>query len=287
MVGAAAAEDPRIAAILADRWVSYQQGVATLGRLGELLRGARRTRMPSLLVVGEPDIGKTMILKKFMRGREPTFDQETRLSSAAAVSIEAPPEADEVRLYTAILDAVGAPVVRGRAVDIERVVYAQLQRLGTRLLVIDEANNFVIGSAGAQRRMLAALRRMANQLSLSYAFFGTAEALNAIMSDPQVEGRSQPVRLSRLSNDAAYAKVIRAVVDYMPLHGRSDVDSVFVDAVHDLTAGSPGKTFRLLNVAAVAAIDSGCEQLSVGLLHSDGVRRHILSAGAMRRLAAS
>lgn len=286
MVGSAA-EDPRIAAILADRWVSYQQGVATLGRLGELLRGARRTRMPSLLVVGEPDIGKTMILKKFMRGREPTFDPETRLSSAAVVSIEAPPEADEVRLYTAILDAVGAPVLRGRAVDVERVVYAQLQRLGTRLLVIDEANNFVIGSAGAQRRMLAALRRMANQLSLSYAFFGTAEALNAIMSDPQVEGRSQPVRLNRLPNDAAYAKVIRAVVDYMPLHGRSDVDSAFVDTVHDLTAGSPGKMFRLLNVAAVAAIDSGRERLSVGLLHSDGVRRHILSAGAMRRLAAT
>ena len=44
--------------------------------------------------------------------------------------------------------------------------------------------------------------RHANQLALSFAFFGTAEALNAIMSDPQVEGRSQPFRLSRLAHDA-------------------------------------------------------------------------------------
>ena len=50
----------------------------------------------------------------------------------------------------------------GGIVDLERATYAKLRRFGTRLLVIDETNNLVIGSAGAQRRTLAALRRVAN-----------------------------------------------------------------------------------------------------------------------------
>ena len=62
--------------MLSDRWVAYPQGQAALQRLEELLRGAQRTRMPSLLVVGDPDMGKTTILRKFMRGRSATFDPE-------------------------------------------------------------------------------------------------------------------------------------------------------------------------------------------------------------------
>lgn len=47
-------DETRVARILADRWVHYSQGEAALTRMTELLRGARRTRMPPLLVVGEP-----------------------------------------------------------------------------------------------------------------------------------------------------------------------------------------------------------------------------------------
>ncbi len=275
--------EARVELILRDRWVNYSQGVAAIERLGELLRGARRTRMPSLLVFGEPDIGKTTILKKFMRGRDATIDEQTGRKKAEVVALEAPPEADERRLYAAILRAIGAPIPRGQVVELESATYAQLERLDTRLLIIDETNNLTIGSATAQRRTLAALRRLANQLALSFAFFGTAEALNAVMSDPQVEGRSQPLKLTRLRNDADYAAIVQAVIAYLPLQRQSLCDDAMVAAVHDLTAGSPGKTFRLLNAAAVRAIDDASEQITIDLLHSAVVTRHIHTAGMMRR----
>jgi len=174
----------RIDLVLSDRWVAYPQGQAALQRLEELLRGAQRTRMPSLLIVGDPDVGKTTILRKFMRGRSPSFDSETGRSRMEVVAIEAPPEADERRLYGAILDAIGAPVPARRAMEAERAVHGQLQRLRTRLLVIDETNNLMIGTGAAQRKTLAALRRLSNTLSLAMAYFGTLEALNALTSDP-------------------------------------------------------------------------------------------------------
>ena len=275
--------EERVELILRDRWVSYPQGTVALNRLTELLRGARRTRMPSLLVFGEPDIGKTTVIRKFMRDREHLFDEGSGRKTAEVVAVEAPPVADEARLYGAILDAIGAPVPRGGIVDLECATYGQLARLKTRLVVLDETNNLVIGSAGAQRRTLAALRRMSNQLAVSFAFFGTAEALNAIMSDPQVEGRSQPFRLTRMPNGTDYAAIVRAVVAYLPLRRSSACEDELVQVMHELTAGSPGKTFRLLNAAAVRAIDTGAEQITVDLLRSAAVVRHIQTASAMRR----
>ena len=79
------------------------------------------------------------------------------------VAIEAPPEADELRLYGAILDAIGAPVPAGGAMEGRasrpRPAATSAAR---RLLIIDETNNLVIGSGAAQRRTLAALRRLSN-----------------------------------------------------------------------------------------------------------------------------
>ncbi len=216
-------DETRVAKILADRWVHYPQGEAALTRMAELLRGARRTRMPSLLVVGEPDVGKTTILKKFMRAHAPIFDPETGRTSSEVVAMEAPPEADEARLYSAILQAIGAPE-GGRLIDMERIVHLQLRRLGARLLVIDETNNLMIGTGSAQRKTLAALRRLSNRLELSLACFGTMEALHALTSDPQVEGRVQPFQLTRLRNDADYATIVRSVIAFFPLRQTSEVD---------------------------------------------------------------
>jgi hypothetical protein len=273
----------RIDGILSDRWVSYPQGLAVLRHLEDLLRGARRTRMPSLVVVGDPDMGKTTILRKFMRGQPVSFDVASGLARMEVVAMEAPPEADEQRFYAAVLEAVGAPIPAGRVIDMERAVHGQLQRLQTRLLVIDETNNLVIGAASAQRKTLAALRRLSNTLSMSMAYFGTPEALNALASDPQIEGRAQPYRLARMPNDATYGAIVSAVVAHLPLRIRSDVDVHFIDAVHELSGGSPGKTFRLLNAAGVEAIDSGRERITLKSLRTEEVVRHVRTASAMRR----
>ncbi|CAN7659832.1 TniB family NTP-binding protein [Phenylobacterium sp. LjRoot225] len=276
-------DDARIALILSDRWVSYPQGTTVLRWLEDLLRGARRTRMPSLLVVGDPDMGKTTILRKFMRSQRSDFDAASGLSRMEVVAMEAPPEADEMRFYAAVLEAIGAPTPAGRVIDMERAVHGQLGRLQTRLLVIDETNNLVIGSAAAQRKTLAALRRLSNTLSMSMAYFGTLEALNALASDPQIEGRAQPYRLARMAKDETYGAIVSAVVAHLPLRMRSEVDAAFVDAVHEISGGSPGKTFRLLNAAGVEAVDSGRECITVASLRADEVVRHVRTASAMRR----
>ena len=160
-----------------------------------LTRGLARSYGDSSL----PPPSRPVVAGSVLADRLLAFDPETGRSQMEVVAIEAPPEADELRLYGAILDAVGAPIPARRTMEVERAVHGQLQRLRTRLLVIDETNNLTIGTGAAQRKTLAALRRLSNTLSLAMAYFGTLEALNALTSDPQIEGRAQPFRLARLA----------------------------------------------------------------------------------------
>lgn len=285
MVTESASKEQRINRILSDRWVHYPQGDLTLSYLSELLRGARRTRMPSLLVIGEPDVGKTTIMKKFMRSHPASFDQKSGRSTMEVLGLEAPPEADEGRLYASILTAAGSPFGRGRMIDLEYSVHEQLRRLGTRLLVIDECNNLIIGGAKAQRKTMAALRRLCNQLDLSMACFGTREALNAFTSDPQIEGRAVPHILARLHNDDDWATIVKAVIAWFPLEQPSEVDAAFIKRVFDLSSGCPGKMFRLLNMCAVYAIDAGIERITLEMLHEHDVTRHVQTAAGMRHRA--
>lgn len=75
------------------------------------------------------------------------------------------------------------------------------------------------------------------------------------------------------------------MISFYPLNQVSAVDQGLIDRVHEVTAGSPGKTFRLLNAGAVYAIDSGEERISMASLHLDEVTRHVRTAAAMRRRA--
>jgi hypothetical protein len=105
------------------------------------------------------------------------------------VAMEAPPEADELRLYGAILEAIGAPIPAGRVLEAERAVHAQLQRLQTRLLIIDETNNLMIGSAAVQRKTLGAHSKPAFPLAVRQSRYwahasptGSARAYAALLA---------------------------------------------------------------------------------------------------------
>lgn len=64
----------RIDAIQRDRWVNYPRATEALERLERLLQTPKRERMPCMVMHGDSNIGKTLIIAKFMRGHPPSFD---------------------------------------------------------------------------------------------------------------------------------------------------------------------------------------------------------------------
>ena len=57
----------RVARIRADRWIGYPRASAALEHLDTLLDWPKKQRMPNLLIVGQTNNGKSMIIEKFHR----------------------------------------------------------------------------------------------------------------------------------------------------------------------------------------------------------------------------
>jgi Bacterial TniB protein len=81
-----------------------------LSRLSELLTYPPRDRMPALLLFGATGIGKTKILRKFIRDHPSRFDGRTGVTVAPVVIMQMPPEPDEKSFYDELLGALQAPV---------------------------------------------------------------------------------------------------------------------------------------------------------------------------------
>jgi hypothetical protein len=62
--------------------------------------------MPNMLILGEPNNGKTALVRRFVRGHPPQESAGDVPSSIPEVVIEASPVPDERRLYRAILREV-------------------------------------------------------------------------------------------------------------------------------------------------------------------------------------
>jgi len=153
-------DQERIQRIRVERWISYPKADFVLSRLNELLTYPPRDRMPSLLLFGSTGIGKTKILRKFMRDHPARFDRRTGVTTSPVVSMQMPPEPDEKSFYEELLGALQAPVRQSHTAGaLRRTSRDLLGLMGARMLIIDEVHSLLAGTYRQQRIMLNTLAR--------------------------------------------------------------------------------------------------------------------------------
>lgn len=74
-----------------------------------------RDRMPCLLLYGDTGMGKTKIIRKFLRDHPARFDSGTGVTTMPAVAMQMPAEPLERDVYGELLNALGAPDRRATA----------------------------------------------------------------------------------------------------------------------------------------------------------------------------
>src|SRR6202035_492111 len=142
LIPAAAAEvdrpvDERISRLRRSPWIGYTRAQAILERLEHLLEHPGSHRMPNLLLVGDTNNGKTMLIRRFVE-LHPVKPADLG-STRRVLLIQAPPVPDERRLYFAILDALHAPYSPSGLTAAKMMqVITVLRKVGVRMLVIDE-----------------------------------------------------------------------------------------------------------------------------------------------------
>lgn len=261
----------RIAWIRADRWLDLDQARAALGRLEDLLVYPPRDRMPCLLIYGDTGMGKTKIIRKFLRDHPACFDQGTGVTSMPVVAMQMPAEPIERDIYSELLMALGAPGPADGATHRQKEVCRRLLRsMGARMLIIDEIHAMLAGSFRQQRIFLNAIRFLANDLRIPLVCAGTDLARQALLTDPQLAERFEALHLRHWKNDARLAQLLASLATILPLRRPSNLAAPAIRSrVLDLTDGVTVRIFRLIETVAVEAIRSGAECITVGSFQTE------------------
>jgi hypothetical protein len=270
----------RIARIQAARWIEHPSVAQALGVLQETFEQPQRDRMENVLLIGESGMGKTMLVTKFERANAVPEDVAAGVRRRPVVVVLMPPEPTPGEFFARLLTTLGAPLLKGRwgarPEQRRETATAILREIGTRVLVIDEINSILAGTARQQRLFLQLLRFLSNDLKMALVCAGIPEARHALLSDAQLRSRFCDIELSLWRADADLQAFVTRLVSGLPLRRPSPIDSPKLRRL--LVARSGGITIcicRAIEKAAIAAIHSGREMIDLAGLADDAVWRGI------------
>lgn len=265
-------DEERINYIRSPRWIGYDTANSILERLESLLTYPKTHRMPNLLVVGNTNNGKTMLVKRFCSRHQPEDNKEGRSIVVPVLFVQAPPVPDEGRFYNAILDLLFAPYKPLDRVDRKQFQAIKLMReVGLRMLIIDEVQHILAGNLTRQRTFLNVIKFLGNELEIPIVAVGTKDAFRALQTDTQLANRFDNAKLPRWKNDDDFIRLLMTFEQMLPLRRPSMLDDqALADRIYSMSEGYIGEISRLLVEAAVAAVKTGKEAIDKRLLESIG-----------------
>lgn len=269
MVDCNSSAKDRIDYLRSDKWIGYPKANEIIKALRELLHHPKVIRMPNLLITGSTNNGKTMIIERFIRDFPAEDNTEEETAIVPIVYIQAPPTPDVNEFYNQILRSLFAlfrPKDHKSKKQIQ--VLNLLDRLNTRMLIIDEIQHILAGHTEKQRNFLNVIKFIGNELKIPIVALGTKDALRAIHTDPQLANRFDIVKLDtwELSND--YRRLLVSFESILPLKKKSNLGNKDIAIkIRSMTDGLIGEIKRLIEKAAIMAIEGGEEKITIDLLN--------------------
>jgi hypothetical protein len=256
----------RIAFCRADRWVGYTRAQQILRVCDDLLFHPRSLRMPCLLIVGRPNNGKSSIVEHFI-GRHPYTVKEDGSPAFSISWVALPAKPDPSSFWSEVLWSLNiqhrpqdrADAKRHAAVDTMR--YAN-----TRMLIIDEMNHLIYAGKEAGR-LLAEIKSVTSALRIPIVATGTTQAMHALRSEPQLMTRFEPAVLDRWTLGVEYLRFLVSYEQFLPLAKPSNLGGrELAPLIFDMGGDAIGGTVKVLQEAAVLAIETGRECIDAKLL---------------------
>ena len=260
----------RIEYIRSPRWIGYPQAQQILTKLEDLLVFPKQNRMPNMLLVGDTNNGKTMLVSHFLR-QHPAHDNPNGNGIIApVVLIQAPPTPDESRFYNTILDLLFAPYKAHDRTDkkLAQVLHL-LKYINTKMLIIDEIHHILSGSLNKQKIFLNVIKYMGNELQIPIVGVGIKDAYRAIQTDSQLANRFEPAVLPRWEMDKNFLRLLMSFERILPLKQPSNLHEIsLATRLYSMSEGYIGELSRLLTQVAVTAIQQKTECSNEPILQS-------------------
>ncbi|MDD2886808.1 MAG: TniB family NTP-binding protein [Aliarcobacter sp.] len=263
-------DEERIIYCKKDHWIGYGAAVKLIEILEDKFLDPPQMRHEGLLVYGDSNNGKTAILKRMYDLHKTKLDYVTKDGEAIyeipIIYFQAPTIPDESRLYSLILDELCVPQKRTDKVVIKaNLAKHYLNKLGTKMILIDEIHSALRGNLNKQRTFIDDLKQLSNSLSLTIVLAGTREAYSALSIGIETGSRFPALELPRWNNDKKFRSFVATYERCLPLKEASNMaeNSELLNTLFYQSEGLIGKTVNLLKKAAIKAINSKREYIIV------------------------
>jgi hypothetical protein len=265
--------DERITFIRGDKWIGYSRAQEILQRFEDVLNQPPIHRMPNLLLIGESNNGKTVLVDRFQKLHQAIISESEDKVIAPVLIIEAPSGPDEKRLYQKILSKAFVPFRSNHKPELlyNQVIHV-LRTMEVKVLIIDEIHNVLSGRTTDRQVFLNALKTFSNQLMISMIAVGTKDAFHVFQSDTQMSSRFEPLPLPRWQMDNEYLRLLVTYEKLLPLRNKSDLSNrALASKIISMTDGTIGGITSVLKNAAVASIRNGEERITIDGIQSLGM----------------
>jgi hypothetical protein len=261
-------DSDRVHFILRDQWIGYTAATEGLAELNFVATHPKVHRMPNRLLVSESNNGKTALIQRFISMHASRNDPSEEAAVLPILSVQAPPEPDERRFYTSLLDAAGMiHNPRHKTGELFYQIRTVLPKLSLKVIIIDEIHHIIAGTGKRHRAFLNTLKYLGNELMVPFIIVGTREAFNALQADPQVANRFPPIELPRWQCDNELRQFLVSFEMTLPLKRFSDLsDPRMTTRLHSMAEGTVGEMSSLLKKAAIESIRGGEERICDAVL---------------------
>ena len=259
--------EERIEALKKEKWVGHTLARRILEQLAHLHHHSPvDLDTGNLLIVGEPGSGKTAVMRHYAKAFQPSVGAPSLHWPILSLQLKDGPK--EQVLYETILDVLKSPYPARASVKDKRCqVIHLLRNSSVKLLFIDEIHHLLLGSALQQRIFLAGLKTLANELAIPLICAGVESAHNALCLDEQVGRRFEVARLPQWSMDQEYGRLLVSFERILALKKPSNLtNSDLAFKLLGLSRGSIGRLGRILKIAAIQAVRTGDECITLQTL---------------------
>ncbi|AHF01978.1 transposase [Thiomicrospira aerophila AL3] len=252
-------------------WINHNRSTQVIQLLNQLLRNPKKPRMRNLLMIGEPNIGKTSLIK-YYSNLHPSYTSEDEDGISRAniplIVIDAPTLESEKALFVSILEQFWTPFnPEHTPLRLRNQVISLMRECNVRMLIIDEFHNLLTFSASKRLKTIGILKTLGNELMIPIVAVGIHDAMTLINSDPQIASRFDTLTIPRWDLDKNFRGLLLAFEKRLPLRKPSrlhEKDKTVL--LHNISQGNTGDLHRLLIECATYAIENEIEEISTSVI---------------------
>ena len=260
----------RIESLQKPFWINYPRTIEIIQLMGQLMNRPKKPRMQNLLIIGEPNIGKTSLAVQFsILHPDSTIEDDIGITkSQKPVLLARVLSSDDKDLYIAILEQLWVPFrPSDTKAKLRHQVINLLRERDVKILILDEIHNLLRGTAIKQRIMMDTIKNLSNDLMIPIIGIGTQDASLILASDPQHASRFDVVKLPKWEMDKNFRGLLQAFEKRLPLKKPSQLSSKEkAPLLFMISRGNLGDLHKLLIACASFAIQEGIEKITVEVI---------------------